>query len=213
METNNMISFIIGAAAGVAGGMVLKDKLIPSNKENQLASMVNNLSDQNNTLKSKCNDLEKRLAQSKSEIETLKSKINRYEDKGDDADDAIADLQKANKKLLAEKESIASDLEETKSLLTLRMQEIEDLKNKIFELTNKYRKSLIKEQMSRFRILSRLSKNIRTFLWVKEGVCRSFAAYALTTIQKRYPRYEDFFRTEYDLSAEDITKIRDMYLE
>lgn len=99
--------------------------------------MVNNLSDQNNTLKSKCNDLEKRLAQSKSEIETLKSKINRYEDKGDDADDAIADLQKANKKLLAEKESIASDLEETKSLLTLRMQEIEDLKNKIFELTNK----------------------------------------------------------------------------
>lgn len=137
METNNMISFIIGAAAGVAGGMVLKDKLIPSNKENQLASMVNNLSEQNNTLKSKCNDLEKRLAQSKSEIETLNSKINRYEDKGDDADDAIADLQKANKKLLAEKESIASDLEETKSLLTLRMQEIDDLKNKIFELTNK----------------------------------------------------------------------------
>lgn len=82
-----------------------------------------------------------------------------------------------------------------------------------FELTNKYRKSLIKEQMSNFRILSRLSKNIRTFLWVKEGVCRSFAAYALTTIQKRYPSYEDFFRTEYDLSAEDITKIRDLYLE
>ena len=82
-----------------------------------------------------------------------------------------------------------------------------------FELTNKYRKSLIKEQMSRFRILSRLSKNIRTFLWVKEGVCRSFAAYALTTIQRRYPSYEDFFRTEYDLSAEDIAKIRDLYLE
>jgi protein-tyrosine phosphatase len=82
-----------------------------------------------------------------------------------------------------------------------------------FELTNKYRKSLIKEQMSNFRILSRLSKNIRTFLWVKEGVCRSFAAYALTTIQKRYPSYEDFFRTEYDLSEADIAKIRDMYLE
>ena len=82
-----------------------------------------------------------------------------------------------------------------------------------FELTNKYRKSLIKEQMSRFRILSRLSKNIRTFLWVKEGVCRSFAAHALTTIQKKYPSYEDFFRTEYDLSAEDIAKIRDLYLE
>jgi len=137
MKTNNMISFLIGVATGVAGGMALKDKLMPSNKENQLASMDNNLSEQNNALKSKCNDLEERLAQSKSEIETLKSKINRYEDKEDDADDAIADLQKANKKLLAEKESIASDLEETKNLLTLRTQEIEDLKNKLFELTNK----------------------------------------------------------------------------
>ena len=124
METNNMISFIIGAAAGVAGGMVLKDKLIPSNKENQLASMVNNLPEQNDTLKSKCNDLEERLAQSKSEIETLKSKITRYEDKGDDADDAIADLQKANKRLLAEKESIASDLEETKNLQNIWMSHI-----------------------------------------------------------------------------------------
>ncbi len=132
-----MLSFLIGAATGVAGGMVLKDKLIPSNKEIQLTSMVNNLSEQNNTLKSKCHDLEERLSQSKSEIESLKSKITRFEDKGDDADDAIADLQKANKKLLAEKESLASDLEETKTLLTMRMQEIEELKDKIFEMTNK----------------------------------------------------------------------------
>lgn len=132
-----MLSFLIGAATGVAGGIVLKDKLIPSNKEIQLTSMVNNLSDQNNNLKSKCHDLEERLSQSKSETESLKSKITRFEDKGDDADDAIADLQKVNKKLLAEKESLASDLEETKTLLTMRMQEIEELKDKIYELTNK----------------------------------------------------------------------------
>ena len=131
-----MLSFLIGAVAGVVGGMAIKDKVIPSKKENQLTSMVNNLSGQNNTLKSKCRDLESRLAQSKNEVESLKSKITRYEDKGDDADDAIFDLQKANKKLIAEKESLASNLEQIKSLLTLKNQEIEELKDKIFNLTS-----------------------------------------------------------------------------
>lgn len=132
-----MLSFLVGAATGVAVGMVLKNKLIPSDKENQLTSMVNNLSEQNNTLKAKCHDLESHLVQSKNEVESLKSKITNYEDKGDDADDAIFDLQKANKKLIAEKESLASNLEEMKSLLTLKNQEIEELKDKIFDLSNK----------------------------------------------------------------------------
>ena len=97
-----MLSFLIGAATGVAGGIALKDKLMPSEKENQLTSMVNNLTEQNNTLKSKCRDLESRIAMSKNEIDSLKAKIVKYEDKSDDSDDAIFDLQKANKKLIAE---------------------------------------------------------------------------------------------------------------
>ena len=132
-----MLSFLIGVATGGVVGMAIKEKVIPSKKENQLTAMVNNLSEQNNTLKSKCRDLESRLAQSKNEVESLKSKVTRYEDKGDDADDAIFDLQKANKKLLAEKESLTSNLEEIKSLLTLKNQEIEELKDRIFNLTSK----------------------------------------------------------------------------
>ena len=108
-----MLKFLIGAVIGTAVGIVVKDKIIPSKKEEQMTSMVNNLSEQNSNLKSKCSDLENRLAQSKNEIELLKSKIVRFEDRGSDADDAIFDLQKANKKLNAEKESLASDLEET----------------------------------------------------------------------------------------------------
>ncbi len=82
-----------------------------------------------------------------------------------------------------------------------------------FELTNKYRRELIKNQMSTFKILSRLSRNVRTFLWVKEGVYRSFCEYALQSIRKSYPDLESFFKEEYDLSREDIRKLRDLYLE
>ncbi len=137
MNTNNMLSFFIGAATGVAGGIALKDKLMPSTKEKQLASMVNNLTEQNNTLKSKCSDLESRIALSSNEVESLKAKIVKYEDKSDDSDDAIFDLQKANKRLIAEKESLVAELEEVKSLLTIKSQEIEELKDKIFDLSNK----------------------------------------------------------------------------
>lgn len=132
-----MLSFLIGVATGVAGGIALKDKLMPSEKENRLTSMVNNLTEQNNTLKSKCRDLELRIAVSKNEIDSLKAKIVKYEDKSDDSDDAIFDLQKANKKLIAEKESLVAELEEAKSLLTVKSQEIEELKDKLSDLSNK----------------------------------------------------------------------------
>ena len=134
---NNMLNFLIGAAAGLIVGIILKDKIFPSSKEGQLKSTVDILTEQNNSLKLKCSEIEKRSAESKREIESLKSKVRRYEDKGEDADDAIFDLKKANKKLLAEKESLASELDQYKTILTAKMQEIDDLKERIFQLTNK----------------------------------------------------------------------------
>ncbi|MCF0220201.1 MAG: hypothetical protein HUK14_10510 [Muribaculaceae bacterium] len=132
-----MLEFFLGAATGLVGGIAVKDKLIPSSKEEQLKTAVNNLTEQNNSLKMKCSEVEKRLTDSKREIESLKSKVRSYEDKGEDADDAIFDLKKANKKLLAEKEALATELSDYKSLLTAKMQEVDDLKDKILQLTNK----------------------------------------------------------------------------
>ena len=40
-------------------------------------------------------------------------------------------------KLIAEKESLVAELEEAKSLLTVKSQEIEELKDKLFDLNNK----------------------------------------------------------------------------
>lgn len=137
MNVNNMLEFFLGAATGLVGGIAVKDKLIPSSKEEQLKTAVNNLTEQNNSLKMKCSEVEKRLTDSKREIESLKSKVRSYEDKGEDADDAIFDLKKANKKLLAEKEALATELSDYKSLLTAKMQEVDDLKDKILQLTNK----------------------------------------------------------------------------
>jgi len=133
-----MISFLVGAATGVIGGIAVKDKLMPSgSNEGKLNEVINKLNGQNNALKSKCSELESILAQSKTEMEALKAKVRKFEDKGDDDEDAIADLKKANKRLIEANDSMASELTDVKSLLTLRNQEIDKLKNQIFDLTNK----------------------------------------------------------------------------
>ena len=82
-----------------------------------------------------------------------------------------------------------------------------------FMLTNRYRQALIKEHMSKHRVLARISRNAHAFLFIKEGVNRKFGQFVIDSIKKHYPSYEDFFRTEYDLSHEDIVRLRDMYLE
>lgn len=132
-----MFKLLLGAAIGAVAVIAVKDKIMPSSKEGQLASMVNNLTEQNKSLKSKCSELETRLAETKKELESLKTKLRHLEDKGDDDNDAILDLKKANKKLLSEKESLASELAQIKSLLIANQQETDALKDKLFELKNK----------------------------------------------------------------------------
>lgn len=82
-----------------------------------------------------------------------------------------------------------------------------------YELTNKYRKTLIKKEMYSHKFLARLSKNAHTFLWIKEGVYRAFGQNVIDTINARYPNYEAFFKAEYDLSHDDLERLRDFYLE
>lgn len=82
-----------------------------------------------------------------------------------------------------------------------------------YVLTNKYRSKLIKASLNKHRILTRLSRNMHTFMWIQEGVDRSFGEAVIKMIHKRYPSYEAFFEKEYDLTQADLEKLRDLYLE
>ncbi len=82
-----------------------------------------------------------------------------------------------------------------------------------YELTNKYRSKLIKKSLQKHRILSRISKNMHTFLWIQEGVDRSFGEAVIKSIHEHYPDYETFFLKEYSLSREDLERLRALYLE
>ena len=82
-----------------------------------------------------------------------------------------------------------------------------------YTLTNKYRRALIDQAMNRHRFLTKISRNMHTFMLIHEGVDRSFGEAVITSIKERYPDYETFFRKEYAMSAEDLEKLRDLYLE
>ena len=82
-----------------------------------------------------------------------------------------------------------------------------------YVLTNKYRRKLIESSLNKHRILTRISKNAHTFMWIQEGVDRSFGEAVFNMIHKRYPSYEAFFEKEYDLTPEDLEKLRELYLE
>ena len=82
-----------------------------------------------------------------------------------------------------------------------------------YMLTNKYRKSLIDKAMNRHKILTRISRNAHTFMLIHEGVDRSFGEAAIRSIKERYPDYETFFLKEYALTADDLARLRDLYLE
>ena len=82
-----------------------------------------------------------------------------------------------------------------------------------YVLTNKYRRLLIDKAMKKHRILTKISKNAHTFMLIHEGVDRSFGEAAIRSIKERYPDYETFFRKEYGLTADDLARLRDLYLE
>lgn len=82
-----------------------------------------------------------------------------------------------------------------------------------YMLTNKYRSKLIKESLQKHKILSKISTNMHTFLWIQEGVDRSFGEAVIKSIHEAYPSYEKFFETEYALTQEDLVRLRDLYLE
>ena len=48
---------------------------------------------------------------------------------------------------------------------------------------------------------------------IHEGVDRSFGEAVISSIKERYSDYETFFLKEYALTADDLARLRDLYLE
>lgn len=136
METTNIMSFVIGAITGIVGGFIIKS-MLPSSKEKRLITTVKDFNEKYNSCKREKQDLETRMGQLKQELDSYKSTIKDMEDRNDDADDAIDELKKSNKKLIAEKDEKETELTDIKYLLTIKNQQIEDLKEKLSELSNK----------------------------------------------------------------------------
>jgi hypothetical protein len=67
--------------------------------------------------------------------------------------------------------------------------------------------------MKRHRFLTKISRNMYTFMLIHEGVDRSFGEEVIRSIKKRYPDYETFFRKEYALTSDDLARLRRLCLE
>ncbi|MBR3356682.1 MAG: tyrosine-protein phosphatase [Solobacterium sp.] len=80
-------------------------------------------------------------------------------------------------------------------------------------LSNEYRKPLIDKRMQSMKLLHRFSENIKTAILAAEGVLPEAVHMILAEILERYGTYENFLLQEYDLTEEDLTKLRDLYLE
>jgi protein-tyrosine phosphatase len=80
-------------------------------------------------------------------------------------------------------------------------------------LSNEYRRSFIEKKMQSMKLLHRFSDNIRTAIMAAEGVLPEAVHMILAEILERYGTYERFLFYEYGLSAADLDRLRDLYLE
>lgn len=80
-------------------------------------------------------------------------------------------------------------------------------------LSNQYREKQISAGMNKLWVLPDLSDNVRTAVMAVEGVIPESVHMILAEILERYGSYENFLRHEYDLTAEDLQRLRDIYLE
>lgn len=82
-----------------------------------------------------------------------------------------------------------------------------------FLLSNTYLKEKVEERMNSLGFLPDLSENINTAVMAVEGVIPESVHMILAEILERYETYENFLLHEYDLTEEDLQKLRDFYLE
>lgn len=82
-----------------------------------------------------------------------------------------------------------------------------------FMLSNTYRKEIIDKKLHDTRLLHKFSDNIRTAIQAVEGVLPEAVHMILAEILERYGTYENFLLKEYKLSEDDLTELRNYYLE
>lgn len=82
-----------------------------------------------------------------------------------------------------------------------------------YMLSNEYRKEIIQKKIQSCGPLPDLSENFETAVIAKEGVIPEASHMILAEIQERYDTYEAFLYQEYGLCEEDLSSLREYYLE
>ena len=89
----------------------------------------------------------------------------------------------------------------------------EDLVKEDYLRSNESRELEIDDLIDKFKALSDMSENARSFLTMIGGVLPESADMIMAEIREKYGTYEKYMEKEYGFDEEKLNKFRDMYLE
>lgn len=128
----NLMDLIIGAAAGFAGGYVVKGQTSKTESTSSsgvsYATLYNDAQSDINRLKADLRSRDTEIDELKQQIKSQTRKLRDYEDKIDDRADDLDDLKKTIETLRRKNEELNDKVSDYQSLYTAAQQEIERLK-------------------------------------------------------------------------------------
>ena len=98
-------------------------------------------------------------------------------------------------------------------LILLALGVPEDLVKEDYLRSNESRELEIDDLIDKFKALSDMSENARSFLTMIGGVLPESADMIMAEIREKYGTYEKYMEKEYGFDEEKLNKFRDMYLE
>lgn len=98
-------------------------------------------------------------------------------------------------------------------LILLALGVLEELVKEDYLRSNENRESEIDDLLDKYKALSDLSENARSFLTMIGGVLPESADVMMTEILEKYGTYENYMEQEYGFEKNKLNIFRDMYLE
>jgi len=98
-------------------------------------------------------------------------------------------------------------------LILLALGADEDTIVQDYMLTNTFRRKRLERRFRSAGVLGLLSRNLKTFLTIQEGVMESGIRTSLETIHARYGSAEAFLLSEYGLDGAALDRLRKLYTE
>ncbi len=128
----NMIGFIVGIAVGGIAGVVLKDKLMGTNtQDNGKQKEIDSLCAENEKIRNRNKELERQVEDLLSELNKVRKKAKESDDDQDDLQDELDRAKRELKNVRMQNEELARKVKEYKSACEALEAEISLLKTKL----------------------------------------------------------------------------------